>query len=410
MKTAYQCLCAASCLWLLAYTSTASSTVPNVSVTLLEDSQSASLVTNEKEGSKVVDRFSQSELLAAQKVADSLGVAEWLGPLAPLALSPFFGIACLSGISLFGGSWFGNSNPFLGASSPLHSEMIFVVFLILTLVTSLPRLTKLSKPFVQMTDQLEAWAGIITMLFLKFLVTAAATDTTPEDQVVMLGILSATADVFLMIAAALNVLVINSVKFFCEMCIWVIPVPLVDAAFEVLNKSVCAGLMMIYGYSPYVATCINLGMFLIAAIVFRWIYRQEIYFRTVLLDAVIQKIYPSKSLPADGLIVFLGSDLQGLKYRSRCVLTKTETGWQLVQRRFLRSDLVRQLPVSQWTMAMSCGLFAHTIYIEGTEEKLQLTLTRKYHQLLPELCDSLGVVQPALNPATDNATPVLLPK
>ncbi|MEP3480801.1 MAG: hypothetical protein ABJZ55_16250 [Fuerstiella sp.] len=410
MKTVYQCLCAASCLWLLAYASTARSIGPKASVSVIQVSQDESTVAVEEKESKVADQFSQTDLLAAQKVADSLGVAEWLGPLAPLALSPFFGIACLSGLSLFGGQWFSSSNPFLGASSPLHSEVVFVAFLILTLVTSLPRLTKLSKPFVQMTDQLEAWAGIITMLVLKFLVTGVVTDSTPENQVVMLGMVSATADLCLMIAAALNVLVINSVKFFCEMCIWLIPVPLIDAAFEVLNKSVCASLMLVYGYSPYLATCLNLSIFLIAAIVFRWVYRQEVYFRTVLLDAVVQKILPAKMLPANGLVVFLGSDMQGFKYRSRCVLTNTELGWQLVKRRLFRSDIVCQLPSSQWTMSMSCGLFAHTIHVEGADEKLELTFTRKYHQLLPELCQSFSIVQPTEGSVADKTTRALLPR
>lgn len=299
--------------------------------------------------------FSEKHLAAAQQVTQSLGIAEWLGPLAPLALSPFFGIACLSGLSLFGGNWFGGDNPFLSEASPLHSEVVFGVFLTLTVMTSLPRLTKISKPFVQLTDQLEAWAGIITMLVLKFLVTGEVTEATPDNQVVMLGMFSATTNVLLMIAAVLNVLVINSVKFFCEMFIWIIPVPIIDAAFEALNKSVCAALMLIYGYSAYLATCINLGVFLVAAVVFRWVYRQEFYFRTVLLDAALQKIFPPKKIPTTGITVFPGRDFRGLKYRSRCVLSKTDDGWQLVQRRLLRSDVVLQLPASEWTMAMRRG-------------------------------------------------------
>lgn len=424
MKTVYRCLCATICLWLLAHTSVASSAFYGSSVTSPPASQNPTVSTVagisgiERDESKAanqlsqnsVDRqFSEKDLAAAQQVTQSLGIAEWLGPLAPLALSPFFGIACLSGLSLFGGDWFGSNNPFLGDSSPLHNEVVFGVFLVLTLITSLPRLTKISKPFVQMTDQLEAWAGIITMLSLKFLVTGDVTDATPENQIVMLGMLSATTDVFLMIAATLNVLVINSVKFFCEMFIWIIPIPLIDAAFEALNKSACAALMMIYGYSPYLATCINLGIFLVAAVVFRWVYRQEIYFRTVLLDAALQKIFPAKSLPTAGLIVFAGGDFRELKYRSRCVLTRTDGGWQLVQRRLLRSAVILQLPASHWKMAMSCGLFAHTIQAQGVEEKIQLTFTRKYHLLLPELSDSLGVTRPVSKSPAENDTLSLLP-
>lgn len=408
MKLLYRFVLVVFCLWILAgptaeisSTPTAAAAAPNLNVALFEgaiiesdDESSAGKVVEEAARKALDGGFSEKDLAAAQQMTQSLGIAEWLGPLAPLALSPFFGVACLSGLSLFGDDWLGKDNPFLGDASPLHSETVFIVFLSLTVVTSLPRLTKISKPFVQMTDQLEAWAGIITMLALKFLVTGEVDQTAPENQVVMLGLLSATTDVFLMIAAVLNVLVINSVKFFCEMFIWVIPVPAIDAAFEAFNKSACAALMLVYGYSPFLATCINLGIFLVAAIVFRWVYRQEIYFRTVLLDAAWQKIFPPKAIPTAGLTVFPNGDFQGVRSRSRCLLVKTDDGWQLIQRRLLRSDVVLPLAASQWKMAMSCGLIAHAIRVEKGDEMIQLTLTRRYHLLLPELCQSLGVTPP----------------
>ena len=138
-----------------------------------------------------VSEFNSRDLVAAQQVTSSLGVSEWLGPLAPVALSPFFAVTCLSGMSLYGGDWFAADNPFLDQGSPLNNELVFIVFLVLPVITSVPRLTKVSKPFVQATDQLEAWAGIITMLVLKFLVSGG--DVQPDSQdVVLLGIVSGT--------------------------------------------------------------------------------------------------------------------------------------------------------------------------------------------------------------------------
>ena len=91
------------------------------------------------------------------------GLTELLGPLTPLALSPFFGVTCLSAISLWGPEWASNS-PMLGSSGALRSEAIFITFLVLTLISSIPRFTKVSKPFAQAVDRLEAYAVIIILI------------------------------------------------------------------------------------------------------------------------------------------------------------------------------------------------------------------------------------------------------
>lgn len=78
--------------------------------------------------------LSAAEIATAQQFGRNLSVAEWLGPLAPVALSPFFGIACLSGMALFGGSWVSAGNPLLGTGSPLHNPGVFWAFLVLTLI------------------------------------------------------------------------------------------------------------------------------------------------------------------------------------------------------------------------------------------------------------------------------------
>lgn len=339
-------------------------------------------------------QLSSADLAAAQQVTNSLGISEWLGPLAPMALSPFFAVTCLSGMSLYGGAWFGADNPFLGENSPLHNEVVFVVFLVLTVITSVPRLTKVSKPFVQATDQLEAWAGIITMLVLKFLVAGEIVDSV-EPQVVQLGLVSVTVDVLLMMAAVVNVMVINSVKFFFEMLIWVTPVPTIDAMFEAANKAACGILMMIYGYSPAMATGINLCLFLAAAIVFRWAYRQEVYFRTILLDAVWQKLFPSPEIPEQGLVVFPASDFEGIKKRSRCLLVRTEQGWQLLQRRLLRSDIAYELAGADWKVAFLPGFFAHDLHATGSSGEVKLTISRRYQHLVPQLVEHYRITQPA---------------
>ena len=332
--------------------------------------------------------FSAADVAAAQQFTSTLGIADWLGPLAPVALSPFFGIACLSGMSLYGGNWVSPDNPFLGEASPLHNPAVFWTFLGLTLLTSIPRLTKVSKPFAQSVDQIEAWAGIITMVTLKIMMGVAAPDAEQLD-VVQLGLVAFTVDTLLVIAAAINIFVINAVKFFFEMLIWITPIPAIDAVFEVCNKTVCGVLMAIYGFSPTIATAINLAMLLVSLIVFRWVYRREVFFRTVLLDAMWSFFAPPKSAAKPELIVFPTSNVGPFPARTRCLLQRTETGWTLTQPRLLRSGILLEVLSNDCRLELQQGYFTNCLKLSGVHAA-ELTFSRRYNSRLAELAEYIG--------------------
>ena len=121
---------------------------------------------------------------------------------------------------------------------------MFFVLLALTVLTSVPRLTKVSKPFAQAVDRLETYAVIIILLAIKVISSMeSSVDEPAQIAMVQLGVFSFTVDTLLAIAMVINVLVINSVKFFFEFLVWLTPVPLLDAAFEICNKTLCALLM-----------------------------------------------------------------------------------------------------------------------------------------------------------------------
>lgn len=337
--------------------------------------------------------FSAADVTAAQQFGQTLGVADWLGPLAPVALSPFFGIACLSGMALYGQGWVSPDNPFLGENSPLHNPAVFWTFMILTLITSIPRLTKVSKPFAQAVDQVEAWAGIITLIALKMMVGEAAPDSDqlPVAQLAMVqaGVLSFSANTLLMIAGVINVFVINAVKFFFEVLIWITPIPTIDAIFEVANKSVCAVLMAIYGYSPTIATGINLAMFLAAAVVFRWVYRREVFFRTALVDAAWSLFAPPGKIANRELTVFPTADFGTIPARAKCRLCRTEVGWTLVQQSWLQKHSVVEILDSDWAAELDAGYLTNSIKLTGTHSAT-LTFSRWYNARLPELAAAMG--------------------
>ena len=332
--------------------------------------------------------FSAADVAAAQQFGQTLGVADWLGPLAPVALSPFFGITCLSGMALFGKGWVSEGNAFLGEGSPLNNPAVFWTFLILTLVTSIPRLTKVSKPFAQAVDQVEAWAGIITLLALKFMVGGEPPDV---EQVTMVqaGIGSVTVDTLLMVAAAINIFVINAVKFFFEVLIWITPVPAIDAVFEFANKTVCAVLMAIYGYSPTIATAINLAMFVAAALVFSWAYRRQVFFRTMLVDAVWQLCAPPKGTPSSVLTVFPVADVDSIPARARCSFSRSDSGWQLTQKRFLGNGVTVEIPDKGCSIELDAGYLTNSLKVSGLQT-CELSFSRWFNSALPELANAFG--------------------
>ena len=325
--------------------------------------------------------ISAQEIAAAQQFGQTLGIADWLGPLAPVALSPFFGITLMSGFSLFGQEWIDSNNALLGAQSPLHNPILFWAFLILTAVTSIPRFTKVSKPVAQAIDQVESWAGIITLIIVRLAVQTSDAEPPP---IVQAGIVSLGADTLLIVAAAVNIFVISSVRFFFEILIWITPVPTVDAIFEFFNKSICAVLMLIYGYSPMTAMFINLGILAASLVVFRWVYRRQVFFRCMIIDALLHLVFPVSEFVETRLEVFPERAVGPFKARDRCLLTRTEEGWLLERRRFLRGPLSMSLPVNESSSRLEPGFFTNSVVMDS-EDSVRLSFSRRYNNLLPEI-------------------------
>ena len=350
------------------------------------------------------------DIAAASSWANTSGITEWLGPLAPVALSPFFGVMCLSGLSLWGPDWI-TDNAVLGSAGPLGNEWLFGAFLLLTLLTSLPRLTKVSKPFAQAVDRLETYAVIVILLTIKFVMSMdqpGETATGQESiammqvQVMHFGIISFSLDTLLSIAMVINILVINSVKFFFEFLVWLTPVPFLDAVFEVANKSLCAALMAVYAFNPAIATGINLVLLLVAALMLRWISRRVRFYRTMILDPILAKVWTRWGTPKrPELIVFPQDDLGPFPAKSRLRLTSSPEG-------LLLKDANRWLPKkslvipSTATAHLVRGWVMHTIELDEGNTSSCLRFSRRYDDAtLVTLLDQLGVHASATDTADE---------
>lgn len=244
--------------------------------------------------------YSQQEL-ANQQESTSKGVAdaaefarqisatEWLGPMSAIALSPFFGLACLSGLANFGPEWATQNSPLLGDIGPMKNQTLFWVMLVLTIITSAPRFTKLSKPIVLLAETLEAYSAIIILAVMKFSSLVGMPQTGDlsthlvAPQIMHAGFGELTTDLVFTLAAATNIVVINTIKLGCEFVVWLIPIPFVDSIFEATNKVACASLAVLYAYSPTLSALLNLTLFVACALIFIQVSRYLRYFKYLFL-------------------------------------------------------------------------------------------------------------------------------
>lgn len=312
-------------------------------------------------------------------------VAEWLGPLAPVALSPFFGVTLLSGLAISMDKGLVPENRLLARAAPLKSPALFTVFLLLSLLTSLPRLTKLSKPLVQALDFVETWSVVVVMLCIRAF--AVRTETDQEVAVMTAGILSMTTSGFLMVVGTINIVVIATVRFVTEVLVWLSPIPFVDALFETGNKGLCAGLMAVYAYHPVAALALNLAIFAGCALLYVHALRRLRFFREVLLAPVLAKfgVDPgSKFGGASGpkVRVFSRGSLGPFAAKERLWMTRTSDGYGLMRKRMFRPPVHHVLQLSGGEVRK--GWLTHTIAL-GSDE---LLLGRAWTPHLPALAEA----------------------
>ncbi|MHC4926544.1 MAG: hypothetical protein ACYTER_04280, partial [Planctomycetota bacterium] len=152
----------------------------------------------------------------------------------------------------------------------LDNWLVFLLFSGLAVVTSVPRLVSTSKIFAESMDRVETYAGIISY----GVILMAATSPEPSTIVYNAGFISITYSGLLAIAAAINIFVISTVRLFFELLTLISPIPTLDAMFECANKTVAGIIACVYAFDPWLAFVLNLILFLICLVIFKWANRR----------------------------------------------------------------------------------------------------------------------------------------
>lgn len=319
--------------------------------------------------------LSAETMAASGAISSQIAASEWLGPMAPIALSPFFGLAALTGIATYGPDWLQERSSLFSESSALCNPVLFWTMIALAVLTSLPRLTKVSKPIALAAENLESYSAVIILVVVRFLGVSGGQQAETEALETMAmstaampmlsaGFLDVPADVFMSLVAGLNVIVINVVKLFFEFLVWLIPIPTVDALLEAGNKMACAGLMGVYCYSPAIATLINLALLAVCLLVFGWVYRRLAYYRDVISGPVLAWLLPAWFRQrGEVLTAYCDACFEGLpeftKVRIRKVAGEnSETGYEVVGRWLWRAA---KLTIDPCTVRTERGLVANKL-------------------------------------------------
>lgn len=336
----------------------------------------------------------------ADMLSKHLEWTEILGPLAPVAISPFFALTLLSGTSILVDNEFLPHNDFLYGNPVLGNEWVFFTLLALTIFTSLPRLTKVSKAVAQTADFLETNAGILIYLLILGIAVAPSQADGPRI-VYHAGIFEFSATTLLMIGCVINIIVINTIRVFFELMVFLCPVPAVDAIFEVGNKTFCLLLAAAYAFNPWLATAFDLMLFAICLLAYAVVRRRLTHYRAILIDPVIAGIramfikdslpvrHPAVlsaignrlSLPENAVVVKVFPDqaIGRIKKRSKCFLVETLNGPVLVKLRIIGGPVFQNLgaPVGQ-RLSLKPGILQNAVVIRDSagQQLLKLCFTR----------------------------------
>ncbi|MHC5089025.1 MAG: hypothetical protein ACYSOT_05385 [Planctomycetota bacterium] len=334
------------------------------------------------------NKIDTSEVTAQQQqgenLAEKLGITETLGPLAPVALSPFFGLACLSGASMLCDSGILPGNEFLAGNEVLNNPLVFVVFTLLTLLTSVPRLLSVSKIFAEATERIETYAGIISYGVVLMAAQQDAGAEQVEQMVVAAGFFTMPANMLLACCAAVNIFVIATVRFFFELLTLISPIPTLDAIFECSNKAVAGILITIYAFSPWLAFVLNIILFLICLVIFKWVNRRVKYMKAMLLEPVMVGTVRSmlgrinydpdrgvqrklaRQFGDIALVIkcFPSCKLGKIKKKDRCWLAFGSDGVHLVMPRLLGATVSRKLNAADLSGEVAEGLLGYSISLK----------------------------------------------
>lgn len=339
--------------------------------------------------------LAQSEIDST--LAQNASLVESFSLLSPMAISPFWTLFITSFASTLGiGNQYIASNPILD-----NGIVLFISFL-LVLITTLPNLTKVSKPIGLTANFLENKAGYVIYDLMMVAPHLLQSGESQQQGMVTFGFFDIPFSVILMIALALPYfLVVMTVRYFLEILIFLSPIPLLDAFFELIKKGITFFLIVIYFVFPTFGFILSILIFIASFLLFKRAKKVSNFFQYVYVLPILAKLFGRKQeLVSDKLPSKISRQYPNASLAVKCLtgkktgkipsksivwMLKNDEGLFICQPKFLRSTVVVQVDKPQAdNLQLSQELYYQIIHDSQSQTKLLINSTYK------RLSDEIG--------------------
>jgi len=327
-------------------------------------------------------------------ILENIDILEVFGPVLPIALSPFFGVAITSLASILAAEGV-FKNEFLATHPILSNWWIMGIFLILTILTALPKYTKITGQLGLFIAKIEDYAGLIILVIIQ--IAPSFVNSEPADNVTIVynsGFIEVSYGTLIAAVSVANMYVIKVVRYFFDFLIFLSPIPAIDSAFDTVKKSAIILLIGLYVISPLLAFIINVFVFIFSAIMFRWVNRRVVYFENIYVNPLKIKIYKKppglidEHLPRKiaknhefiqfAIKVFPLKRMGTFKRKMKCWLISDNNSLFLYENRFLLKPRILDLNKGNYKLNIGEDIFWFRIEEAQKYYKLKLDISNEY--------------------------------
>ncbi len=269
-----------------------------------------------------------------------------LAALVPLGISPFLALG------LFGAAAY-----FLGFALPatlvvLANPVIWAGLLVLAVLLKGGRSFKLTKPLAEMAGTSESLVGFVTfaLMFLGEGVAAAPIPVGVQEA----SVLGTAA---LAVAALSGLVAVTVVRMGFDLLTWLSPIPLIDAALQLVKLVVTAVLVAVAVFLPALAVPVNAALLVGVVLAARWLLRVSRFVWAVVFDRAVGTFSPSTVAVEEGRVGpipawAVTSEGGFRRFTASSIRWSPETGWT-------------GSPSRDWTGDIDLGASGETSFARG---------------------------------------------
>jgi hypothetical protein len=345
-----------------------------------------------------------------QQAVQLLPLSDLLGPLAPIAISPYFGIALTSVASMVQDFSFVQenfpgfaNNGFLKTNKYLGQWWVALILIILLMVTSFPNYFKATKTVGVVITYIEDISGLIFVVLMYAVPVYTIVTASPAEQHSNNAeFYSSIYNIFILIVVVINYFVIQTVRYFFELLIFIVPVPFLDAFFEGCKKTICGALYAIYMISPILVLVLNIIIFIIYLLLFNRAKRSLNFHLYVYVKPRINKWFGNTRLLVNTAIenklkkyftelkiaipVYPTTKIGKIKRKKKSWLINDGNDTYLVRFRFLRKPIIEKfININDYKIGKD--FFFMRIFAKTDRFRHSIVICNDYLTYYDKICD-----------------------